>query len=290
MNKTDNILLIPNRMKNIDEEQIKNLIARLRCNSCNVWMFPDGGEVFTKSTAEVRMISSEKDLEICQAALVLGGDGSIINASHRLLGYGIPIVGINFGHTGFLTQIEIGEMHLIDKLTGGEYTIEERMMLDAVVTGPDGSISAEFTVMNDLVLTNGPVSRLITFDMLCDGVKIQTCRADGMIAATPTGSTAYSLSAGGPVLDPGLEAICLTPICPHTLNSRPVIFRGNSEITIGNIKSNNSTVYLNADGRDVVPIGEGYRIVIKESKHRTKLIKLKEYGFLSVLNSKLSDS
>ena len=164
------------------------------------------------------------------------------------------------------------------------------MMLEAVVSDRDGKTRVKYTVLNDLVLTNGPVARLITFDIYCDGVKVQTCRADGMIAATPTGSTAYSLSAGGPVLDPTLEGICLTPICPHTLNRRPVVFRGNSNIEITNIKNNNSSVYLNADGREVINLTEGDSISIKMAEYKVKLIRLKGYGFLSVLNKKLSEN
>ena len=206
------------------------------------------------------------------------------------MGFDIPIIGINFGHVGFLTEIELGELDLIDRLISGEYTTDERMMLDAVVVDRDGKERVKYTVLNDLVLTNGPVARLITFDVYCDGVKVQTCRADGSVIATPTGSTAYSLSAGGPVLDPTLEGICFTPICPHTLSSRPVVFRGNSEITVSNIKNNNSSVYLNADGKDVIHINEGDSISIRMSEYKIKLVRFKGYGFLSVLNAKLSDN
>lgn len=290
MNRVTNLLLIPNTQKHIDHDKLFSLIKRLKDGGCRVGVLKDAVAVTEFLGEMVYVIDNISEVACCQAAVVLGGDGSIIEAAHRIMGFDIPIIGINFGHVGFLTEIELGELDLIDRLISGDYTTDERMMLDAVVVDRDGKERVKYTVLNDLVLTNGPVARLITFDVYCDGVKVQTCRADGSVIATPTGSTAYSLSAGGPVLDPTLEGICFTPICPHTLSSRPVVFRGNSEITVSNIKNNNSSVYLNADGRDVIHINEGDSISIRMSEYKIKLVRFKGYGFLSVLNAKLSDN
>lgn len=290
MNRVTNLLLIPNTQKHIDHDKLFSLIKRLKDGGCRVGVLKDAVAVTECLGEMVYVIDNISEVACCQAAVVLGGDGSIIEAAHRIMGFDIPIIGINFGHVGFLTEIELGELDLIDRLISGEYTTDERMMLDAVVVDWDGKERVKYTVLNDLVLTNGPVARLITFDVYCDGVKVQTCRADGSVIATPTGSTAYSLSAGGPVLDPTLEGICFTPICPHTLSSRPVVFRGNSEITVSNIKNNNSSVYLNADGKDVIHINEGDSISIRMSEYKIKLVRFKGYGFLSVLNAKLSDN
>lgn len=290
MNRVTNLLLIPNTQKHIDHDKLFSLIKRLKDGGCRVGVLKDAVAVTELLGEMVYVIDNISEVACCQVAVVLGGDGSIIDAAHRVMGFDIPIIGINFGHVGFLTEIELGELDLIDRLISGEYTTDERMMLDAVVVDWDGKERVKYTVLNDLVLTNGPVARLITFDVYCDGVKVQTCRADGSVIATPTGSTAYSLSAGGPVLDPTLEGICFTPICPHTLSSRPVVFRGNSEITVSNIKNNNSSVYLNADGKDVIHINEGDSISIRMSEYKIKLVRFKGYGFLSVLNAKLSDN
>ncbi|MBP3377786.1 MAG: NAD(+)/NADH kinase [Clostridia bacterium] len=290
MNRVTNLLLIPNTQKHIDHDKLFSLIKRLKDGGCRVGVLKDAVGVTEFLSEMVYVIDNISEVACCQVAVVLGGDGSIIDAAHRVMGFDIPIIGINFGHVGFLTEIELGELDLIDRLISGEYTTDERMMLDAVVVDWDGKERVKYTVLNDLVLTNGPVARLITFDVYCDGVKVQTCRADGSVIATPTGSTAYSLSAGGPVLDPTLEGICFTPICPHTLSSRPVVFRGNSEITVSNIKNNNSSVYLNADGKDVIHINEGDSISIRMSEYKIKLVRFKGYGFLSVLNAKLSDN
>lgn len=287
MEKIKNYILIPNTTKNISEDSINAIIGRVHKAGGEVYVYHD--ELAFKPAERVAYINSEADKNNCQAAIVLGGDGSIIEATHRLMQYQIPIIGINFGHVGFLSELEINETDLLEKLFSGEYYLDERLMLDAEVTDSDGKIKGKFTVLNDLVLTNGPVARLIKFDVWCDDIKIETCRADGMIISTPTGSTAYSLSAGGPVLEPSLEGICLTPICPHTLNSRPVIFRADSIIRLTNIQNNNSSVYFNSDGRDVIRIESGDSIEIHRSEYKTKLIRMKNSGFLGVLQRKLSE-
>lgn len=289
MNSITNYVLIPNPTKNIDPKLLAELVTHLCERQCRIGAFSDNMSSLSYLRDKLYEIRGDDIPSSCQAAIVLGGDGSIIDASGRLLESGIPIIGINFGRIGYLAEIEINELHLLDSLVEGNYTIDERMMLEAVVVSSDGAVRATSTVLNDIVLSNGPVARLLTFDIFCGDIKIQTCRADGMIAATPTGSTAYSLSAGGPVLEPSLDCLCLTPICPHTLNSRPVILRGDTEIRLTNIRNNGSSVYITADGRDVVELNEGDSVSVKRSVHTTKLIRIKDNGFLGILHSKLSE-
>ena len=291
MNEIGNLILIPNTSKGIPSEAIAGLTDRLREYGGTVGILPEHRDYLAPVADRIGFVwdgTADALPEGGTAALVLGGDGSIIEASHRLLGQNVPILGINYGRVGFLAGIEIGESALLGRLFSGDYSVEERMMLEASVTDAAGKERGRFDVLNDIVLTNGPVARLIAFDVICDGVLIETCRADGMIFATPTGSTAYSLSAGGPVLDPSVEAVCVTPICPHTLSSRPVIFRGDSDLRIDNIKNNNASVWLNADGRDELPLYDGDRIRIRRSAFTTKLIRVREGGFLDVLRAKLS--
>lgn len=290
MNKISNFVLIPNTTKNIEPQLITNFVDHLCGLKCRIGVFAENMESLSYLGDRIYEIRNNEALEQCHAAIVLGGDGSIIDASNKLLDADIPIIGINFGHVGYLAELEIGEIELLDALVEGNYTIDERMMLDAEVINRSGKVRASSTVLNDIVLSNGPVARLLTFDIFCGNVKIQTCRADGIIAATPTGSTAYSLSAGGPVLEPSLDCLCLTPICPHTLTSRPVIFRGNSVIRLADIRSKGSSVYVTADGRDVIALNDGDTVIIKRSCHTTKLIRIKDNGFLGVLHSKLSEN
>ena len=147
----------------------------------------------------------------------------------------------------------------------------------------------QFTALNDVVLSNGPVARLLSFDISCNGVLMQSCRADGIIAATPTGSTAYSMSAGGPILDPELACICLTPICPHALNSRPVIVQSSAEICFTRITPRNTSVYLTCDGREAVELTAGETVRITRCEWTTDLIRVRGDGFLTALRRKMSD-
>lgn len=289
MNRTESIVLIPNISKNIPHDRILTVLHRLQSGGCRIYTMPEFAGYLSFASELITVIDDRSELGRMQAALVMGGDGSIIEASHMLMDEDIPIIGMNFGHVGFLAEMEMSEVHLLDALIAGDYEIDDRMMLDAAVTDAGGRVRGSFTVLNDVVLTNGPVARLIKFDVYCDDVKVETCRADGMIASTPTGSTAYSLSAGGPVLYPLLEGICLTPICPHTLNSRPIIFHGGSVIRLTNFATNNASVYLNADGRDDIRINEGDTVDIRKSSYRTRLIRIKKGGFLGALHTKLSE-
>lgn len=289
MKRLEKLILIPNTSKCIDNVKLKALVSYLLELKCTISIF-SGDRNYLSQLGSISNEFTDYEVNLdYDAAIVLGGDGSIIEASHRLIGRNIPLIGVNFGHVGFLTELEAGEFTDIGRAVCGMYTLEHRMMLNAVMKDDTDSIRAEFDVLNDIVITNGPIARLIGFDIYCDGVKTDSWRADGIIAATPTGSTAYSLSAGGPVLDPSLECICLTPICPHTLSSRPMIFHAGTEIGLSGIRSNNSSVYLNADGRDAVQLYDGWSVSIKRSMCETSLIRIKERGFIGVLNSKLSE-
>lgn len=284
MKKMHKVLLIPNTTKNIPLEQIEKIIERWESNGCRLYTLAECG---TYLNGRVPVTPDEKR-ETWDAACVLGGDGSIIDAAHRLYGRNIPIVGINFGHLGYLTEMEAGEITLIDRIAAGEYTLDHRMMLNIEILDADGNVRRSQTALNDAVLSNGPIARLLTFDIICSGILMQTCRADGIIAATPTGSTAYSMSAGGPVLDPALECICLTPICPHTLTSRPVIVRSGSEICFTGISAANTSVYLTSDGREATELAPGESVRITRSAWSTDLIRVRDDGFLMALQRKLS--
>lgn len=279
------ILLIINRSKNIDKTLILNLVDRIREHGCFVVSY-DTDELFRDRV----MILSENDPvpTDADAAVVLGGDGSIIEAAHRLAGCNIPLIGVNFGRVGFLAEIEIGEIPLIDEIFSGNYTIEDRMMLDVSVVDTEGKTRFSSHCLNDAVLSNGPVAKILNFDIAANGIKVETCLADGIVVSTPTGSTAYSLSAGGPVLEPTLNCICLTPICPHTLNNRPVILGGESVVELCGIVSKGTAVYLTTDGINVFELGVGDRVVIRKSEYITGLIRVKDEGFLGVLRCKLS--
>ena len=160
-------------------------------------------------------------------------------------------------------------------------------MLDTVIEHEEGDQTILPPALNDIVLSNGPVARLLTFDVSCDGTVIEQCRADGMIIATPTGSTAYSMSAGGPILAPALDAVCLTPICPHSLNNRPVILPGDSVIGISGVCAAGNSVYVTVDGHRAERIFPNDRLTLSRSPSKVRLVRLKNDSFLGTLKSKL---
>jgi NAD+ kinase len=162
-------------------------------------------------------------------------------------------------------------------------------MLDAFVIRDGERIAIEKPAFNDVVLSNGPLPHIISFDLTLNGEAVQTYKSDGMIFATPSGSTAYSMSAGGPVVDPSLDCVVVTPICPHSINSRPIVVSSSFEIGIGNIRWRKDHVYLSADGDEVVEIIPGDRIVVRKSEKKAKLAHVKDTLFISNLNDKMKN-
>lgn len=221
--------------------------------------------------------------------VVLGGDGTIIKAARRAAYLGVPVLSINLGRIGYLAELECDQIHMIPEILDGKCTLGERMMLDAQVMRDGKAISKIFTALNDIVVSNGTVSRLVEFEMTCDDCFVSGYRADGVIASTPTGSTAYSMSAGGAIVDPKLECICITPVCPHALGARPLIFDAASVIELTNISELNDSIYMTVDGRENIRLALGDTVRILKSPLTTKFIKVKHDTFYSVLHTKISE-
>lgn len=226
--------------------------------------------------------------KICDLFVVLGGDGTMLKTASKAAAYNIPVIGINLGKIGFMSEIEADEFTLLDNIFTGGYEIKSRMMLNVDII-KNGEISHAGTALNDAVVTNGAVAKLIETEVLCDNVKITNYRADGVIVATPTGSTAYSMSAGGPIIDPDIECFCVTPICPHSLANRPLIFSRESILKIIN-KNTNSDVYLTIDGQINIKLGKNDIVEIKKSNFAAKLIAIKKHGFFDVVRKKISEN
>ena len=279
---------MPNLSKQIDSVLIRNLLFRLYQAGCTVRASENCRDFFADVENRISFIDGDRLFDEADVIFVLGGDGSIIEAARSTVGRGIPIVGINCGRLGYLAEIEIGELDLVDQVLAGRGTTEERIMLDVKILRGDDVITLPTPALNDVVLTNGPVPRLLSFELYCNGEPVENCYADGMIISTPTGSTAYSMSAGGPILDPCLDCFCATPICPQSMNNRPVIFRGDSVLELHNMHSRGSSIYISEDGRDYLPLQEDDVVRICRSDCRIPLIRVKNGGFLSALRRKLS--
>ncbi len=224
----------------------------------------------------------------CDCIIVLGGDGTLLNTARTRVGNGVPLLGINLGHLGFLTEVEVEDTTAaLEQLIAGNYRIEERMMIKAVVKRED-KVLEEFQALNDAIITKGAFSRLIHLDTYIDDKFFATFPADGLIVATPTGCTAYSLSAGGPLLMPDLDTMIVTPICPHTLYSRPLVIHGNSVVRTV-VKSKPGEVVLTLDGQDGHYLQYMDEILIKKAECSTKLVKLNTRNFYEILRAKMKE-
>lgn len=220
--------------------------------------------------------------------IVLGGDGTILNIARQSSQYGTPMFGINLGHLGFLAESEISDMYLsLEKIIGGDYNIEKRMMLEASAEGSRDELK-ELIALNDISITKGMFSRMITFSVYINDSIFELYSADGVIISSPTGSTAYSLSAGGPIVSPELNVLIITPICPHTLYNRSIVVSEKDEVRI-EISKESFEVMLSVDGQNSYKLDPGMVVKIRSSNCVTNLVKLKQRSFFDVLRRKISE-
>lgn len=220
--------------------------------------------------------------------MVLGGDGTFLAVAGMYGPSGIPLLGVNLGHLGFLTEVEMGDLEqALEKLVQKKYQVEKRGMLDARVLRQGKTVSKAL-VLNDVVVAKGPLARIIHLEVAVDGVSIGSYRGDGLIVATPTGSTGYSLSAGGPIVAPNVDISIVTPICPHTLNARPIVVAKGSIITV-RTKTSQSDTYITLDGQQGMELEGDDILEITSSQHETSLVRLKGKNFFDILAKKIMD-
>jgi NAD+ kinase len=246
-------------------------------NTLTSYLEKQGVKVVLES--EAKIISAEN----CDLIIVIGGDGSLLSAAHIAAPNNIPVLGINRGTLGFLTDIKPDEIEIIGEILQGKYIEESRFLLTATVD----SSTVEYLALNDVVLLPSEVNHMIEFAVYIDDQFVCLQRADGLIVATPTGSTAHALSGGGPVLHPGLDAILLQPMFPHTLTSRPIVVNGECKIKIITSKESDAGQNISCDGQKLIPISSGGDITIKKYPRELRLIHLASYNYYETLRGKL---
>ena len=225
--------------------------------------------------------------EVCDLVIVIGGDGSLLGAGRMLAKYGIPVVGINRGQLGFLTDIMPQQMAFqLNEIFNGHYKIETRFLLLCQVRRDDQLI-AEGSALNDMVLHPSEAVQMIEFELYIEGQFVYSLRSDGLIVTTPTGSTAYALSGGGPIMHPSLDALCLVPMFPHTLSSRPIVVHGNSEIKIIVGASRGLPPKISCDGQPGIQLDVGDVIYAGKKPHKLKLLHPLDHDFYEACRSKL---
>ncbi len=248
------------------------------------WFQERGIEVYTDAGISNYPLTEEVLDKGLDLILVFGGDGTFLHAARLVGGRDIPILGVNLGGLGFLTEVSPDRVDdLLPLICNGELTCEERMCFDVVVEGRKGS----HYVLNDAVITKGTLARIILLKVEVNGELLTTYRADGLIVSTPTGSTAYSLSAGGPIVHPQLDSIIITPICPHTLTNRPIVLPPTSVVEV-TLLSRDEEVMLTLDGQVGFPLAYGDKVVIRKSKRPTKVLRSPFDSYFNILRNKLS--
>jgi NAD+ kinase len=234
-----------------------------------------------------RLSRDEKQLVNADFALVLGGDGTLLRASRIMSPAGVPMLAIHYGRFGFLTEIEPAETRAaLTRVLEGKYLVEDRMMLQGRLYRARKRMGT-YTALNDVVIAKGPLARMLRLGMHVSGKYVATYAADGLITASPTGSTAYSLSAGGPLVTPDLKVLIITPICPHTLNARSLIISSKHTVEVIVESDPGDVVMLTLDGQLGIPLEHADRVVIGEAKSRAKLISLGNTTFFDKLQTRL---
>lgn len=274
-----NILLVANEQKD-KGFLLANKIVNLIGNRANVYV---EDTQCNRAIENVTYITQKKYKEM-DIFLVLGGDGTLLGVSKVASELKIPVVGVNLGRLGFLSEIEKADLcEDLDKLLSEKFDIQERMMLSASLSGKENE-----TALNDIIITReNSLLKILEFDVYLDDEFVDHFMADGIIISTPTGSTAYSLSAGGPIADPSMNIMIITPICPHKMYSRTIIVPNNKKITIKNRSQDDSNAIVAADSKMIGEIKSGEAVIVKAAENSFKLIKLHGFKFFSVLHDKL---
>ncbi|MDE3169782.1 MAG: NAD(+)/NADH kinase [Acidobacteriota bacterium] len=219
-------------------------------------------------------------------AIVLGGDGTLLSAARALAGHDVPILPVNLGGLGFLTSVTLDELYpLLEETIAGNYRTSVRIMLDAEVRS-NGASAGRQSALNDAVANKGALARMLDFDVYVDQDRVGRYRADGLIVATPTGSTGYSLAAGGPIIDPELDAFVVTPICPHMLTNRPLVIPGTARIDL-DFAAAEEPVYVTLDGQTGFQLKANDRVTITKSEKRVTLVRAPDKTYFEILRSKL---
>jgi NAD+ kinase len=260
---------------------VKELVGWLKDRKVECFVDADLAKAVSHPALDKQEMASAVEMVV-----VLGGDGTLLAAARALQKKQVPILGVNLGGLGFLTEITLAELYpMLEAILRGEYKTDERMLLEARVWRK-GKVADTFQVLNDVVINKGALARIIELETSVDQEYLTTFRADGLVISTPTGSTGYSLSAGGPIVYPSLQSIIITPICPHTMTNRPIIVPNEALINV-TLCSADQEVFLTLDGQVGFKMELHDRVAVKKGEGFVRLIKSPARGYFEVLRQKL---
>ncbi len=275
--------VVPNLSRENAKEVTRNVCAKLSSLEAEFAMLCDDKNEFNDVC--VNFFSEDELYAKAKAVISIGGDGTIINSAKKASAYACPILGINAGRVAFMAGLEPQELEYLDRLIKGDYIVDKRMMLTVSVL-VDGKEVEKVNCVNDVFIGRAQHVNMVKLKVTCADATVSDYYSDGVIFSTPTGSTAYSLSAGGPVIDPLIESILITPVCPHSLFQRPMIFKSDSTLEIFN-DNETGTVFVFFDGGVGVPMPKNSKVIIKKSEKTADFIRIKSDTFVDVLNAKL---
>ena len=281
-----NIILTPNPYRDKNFQTVRDAADILRTAGANVKLcLPFEVDRSYELPRDLRFHKLDRELNNADGVICFGGDGTILHMAKTATRRGLPILGVNIGTMGFMAELESGELDKLAQLVTGEYSLDRRMMLDVTVQR-DRDIIFHDICLNDVVITKGAVARIVHLSVHCDNVQAMECSGDGVIISTPTGSTAYNISAGGPIVEPEAKNIIITPICSHDVGTRCIVTSDKRVITTHIVRNSRRNAFLSVDGGKSLRLNMGDETIVRKSNLETKLIRLKDRSFFDVVNTK----
>lgn len=281
-----NIILTPNPYRDKNFQTVRDAAEILKAAGANVKLcLPFEVDRSYELPKDLRFSRLDRELNNADCVICFGGDGTILHMAKTATRRGLPILGVNIGTMGFMAELENCELDKLTQLVNGQFTLDRRMMLDVTVQR-DRDIIFHDICLNDVVITKGAVARIVHLAVQCDNVQAMECSGDGVIISTPTGSTAYNISAGGPIVEPEAKNIIITPICSHDVGTRCIVTSDKRVITTEIVRNARRNAFLSVDGGKSLRLNMGDITVVKKSNLETKLIRLKDRSFFDVVNTK----
>ena len=281
-----NVILTPNPYRDRNFATVRSAMQILKETGLRVSLcLPFEVDRSFELPKDLRFSRLDRELPNADAIICFGGDGTILHTAKAATRRNIPILGVNIGTLGFLAELESSEIGRISQLATGDYRLDPRMMLDVTIQR-DRDIIFHDICLNDVAITKGAVARIVYLSVECDGVQALSCGSDGIIVATPSVSTAYNLSAGGPIVEPDARNMIITPICAHDMVSRCIVTSDRRVITVRMTQNARRNAFVSVDGGKAVRLNLGDTVTIRRSKLETKLIKLNDRSFYDVVNAK----
>ena len=281
-----NVILTPNPYRDRNFQTMRSAMQILKSAGIQPKLcLPFEVERSYELPKDLRLSRLDRELPNAELVICFGGDGTILHIAKAATRKGVPLLGVNIGTMGFMAELESTELDKLALLATGGYTFDSRMMLDVTVQR-DRDILFHDICLNDAVITKGAIARIVHLAVKCDGVQAMECGGDGVIVATPTGSTAYSLSAGGPIVEPEAKNIIITPICSHEVGSRSIVASDSRVVTVEIVQNARRNAYVSVDGGRAFRLNMGDVVTVKKSHLETRLVRLKDRSFYDVVNGK----